>query len=158
MRGALLGIWFLLLALPAAAERAGEAPTSAALLAAVNELREQYGLARLLPDEELTRLSQEHALAMAAADCLDHDCAGSGWVGARAQQRGYAYLIIGEALAGGPPSVEAVVALWSQSQRHRDILLHAEITFAGAGHVFLPDDAGKAPFGHYWVLTVSRQP
>ena len=36
----------------------------------------------------------------------------------------------------------------------RAILLNPEVTTAGVGHVFKPDDAGKVDFGHYWVLTV----
>lgn len=128
------------------------------LIAQVNAVRAEHRLVSLEPDRTLQALSQDYAALMAVSDCLSHNCAGRGKVGDRARNRGYDYLLIGEALAGGPPDVEKVVQLWMMSEPHRAILLNDEVRQIGAGHFYQPDDTGRADYGHYWVLTVSLRP
>lgn len=144
----------LLMAAPAAVSATPTQPAPLALFDAVNRARIANDLPPLRLDERLDHLSQDYALTMAEADCMAHDCGGLGRVGERATRAGIAFRLIGEALAGGPSEAGRVVDLWMASANHRAILLNPEVTTAGVGHVFKPDDAGKADFGHYWVLTV----
>ena len=165
MRAGLFGaLAALLLPLCAAAT---EGPQAAApdelatverLLSAVNAMRAEHGLPQLHLDPTLQGLSQDYARLMAEADCLSHDCAGRGAVGQRARAQGYDYLLIGEALAGGPPDAETVVQLWMTSEPHRAVLLHGEVRDVGGGYVYRSEDGGAAPYGHYWVLTVGLTP
>jgi uncharacterized protein YkwD len=123
------------------------------LLAELNAARSAAGVPPLESDPTLTRISRDYALVMAARDCLAHDCDGGG-AGDRARAAGYAYLMIGEALAGGPPDPAGAMALWLGSPTHRDILLNPELSSVGLGYAFQAADRGRAPFGHYWVVTV----
>ncbi len=129
-------------------------PAPLELFDAVNAARAANHLPPLRLDERLDQLSQDYAASMADGDCMAHDCGGQGRVGERAARAGIAFRLIGEALAGGPPDAGRVVDLWMASASHRAILLNPDVTTAGVGHVFLPDDSGTADYGHYWVLTV----
>lgn len=140
-------------AVPVASATTTDAPPLE-LLDAVNAARASNGLPPLQLDERLDHLSQDYAATMAEADCMAHDCGGQGRVGERASRAGIAFRLIGEALAGGPAEAGRVVDLWMGSTSHRAILLNPEVTTAGVGHVFIPNDTGKADYGHYWVLTV----
>jgi len=139
----------LALAQPVAA--AGGDPDS--LLDRLNAARTAAGVEPLEPDATLTRVASDYALVMAEQDCLAHDCDGGG-AGDRARAAGYEYLMIGEALAGGPPDAAGALALWLASPRHRDILMNPEISTVGIGYAYQEADQGRAPFGHYWVVTV----
>ncbi len=147
------GALLLGLALLAAPATAGQA-VPVELLDAVNAVRVEHDLSPLQLDERLEQISQDYAVTMAESDCMAHDCGGVGRIAQRATRAGVAYRLIGEALAAGPPDATRVVDLWMASEHHRDILLNPDITSAGVGHVFKPNDDGVADYGHYWVLTV----
>ena len=146
--------WLLLLAALAAWPIAAAAsPDLGALLQGLNAARIEAGLDPLEPDPTLTRISADYAQLMAEQDCLAHDCDG-GRASARALAAGWSFTYIGEALAGGPPDASGALALWLGSPRHRDILLNPELSSVGLGYAYRQTDLGRAPFGHYWVVTV----
>jgi uncharacterized protein YkwD len=145
--------WLLLLLAALAASPAAASPELGALLNGLNAARLEAGLQPLEADPTLTRISADYALLMAEQDCLAHDCDG-GRASERAMAAGWPFYYIGEALAGGPPDAEGALALWLGSPLHRDILLNPELSAVGLGYAFREVDLGRAPFGHYWVVTV----
>lgn len=146
--------WLLLLpALLCAGPAAAASGDLGELLRDLNAARAAAGVPPLAQDPTLTQISHDYAVVMAAQDCLAHDCDGAG-TSDRALAAGYTFVMIGEALAAGPPDAAGALALWMGSPRHRDILLNPELSAVGLGYAYEEADRGRAPYGHYWVVTV----
>lgn len=114
-------------------------------------LRKERGLPALRPHPELARAAQGHTGDQAARDRVTHSGADGTVVADRVERAGYAYATVGENVAGGYPSPEAVVAAWLDSPGHRAILLSPDARHAGVGYAFRAD--GR--LHHFWTLVVA---
>jgi uncharacterized protein YkwD len=94
----------------------------------INSARSSNGLSSLSLLPTLQKSAQVHSNKMSARGVLSHD----GWIeGIRAA--GFASPIIGQNVANGFPTPEAVVNAWLASPGHRANILSRNYTFSGFG-------------------------
>jgi len=141
--------------MPAAAQQSC-LPAGEAALAALNALRarpqpcgERHwpAAAALRANAALAESARRYALDLAARDRVDHQGAGGGSLRARLREAGYAMRVAGENLAGGPETLEEVLAQWLASPVHCENLMLADFQDFGLACV-----NGPGRFQRYWVL------
>jgi len=120
----------------------------------INAARRQESLEPLSPAASLMEAVQRQARAMAESGRLSHTAPdGSTFVG-RVQAAGYSgWTALGEVVAGGPASPEAVVEGWLASPEHRARLLDPAYREMGAGYYYLSDTI----YGHWWVVDLAAR-
>lgn len=144
-------LWYILL---------GDPPKPAAsnwqqlVLKEVNRFRAQFALRPLRLNRKLNRAAQAHADDMAARDFFAHDTPEGRSPGQRALAAGYRFNLILENLAAGQSSPKEAVEGWKNSPGHRKAMLDRNITEAGIGYRFLPNDKGKVKSFHYWAMSM----
>jgi uncharacterized protein YkwD len=112
-----------------------------------NDARAQEGLAPLQANDSLMQAAQTYAQALAPGGCFAHDCPPTPSQKDRIAQAGYGgWKRIGENIAAGDRSAEAVVAGWLESPGHRANILKPEYTEIGVGVA-----SGDGTYGIYWV-------
>jgi len=112
-----------------------------------NAARAQEGLAPLRPNDALMKSAQDYAVALAPGDCFAHDCPPVPAQRDRIAQAGYGgWKRIGENIAAGDRTAEAVMAGWLDSPGHRANILRPEYTEIGVGVA-----TGTGKYGTYWV-------
>jgi uncharacterized protein YkwD len=117
------------------------------VVALTNAARASEGLAPLQANEALMRSAQAYAQVMAPGDCFAHDCPPVPSQRDRIAQAGYgAWKRIGENIAAGDRTAEAVVAGWLDSPGHRANILKPEYTEIGVGVA-----NGDGKYRIYWV-------
>jgi uncharacterized protein YkwD len=129
---------------PAPIPPAPARPTPESLVvAAINSARSAEGLAALIPDHALGRVSSRFAASMASASVLDH--------GDFADRIASVYpnTAAGEDIAEGQPDAASVVAAWMGDPPHRANLL-GDFNRIGVG--MAPDDSGAI----YWCVDFVR--
>ena len=141
-----------------AAAPSAENPLAARMIARVNLYRSRQGLAPLRPDAALARAAEAHARDMAEHANFTHVGSDGAAIGARASRAGYRWQRIGENIAGGQASPEAVVDDWMASEGHRANILEPAYRDAGVGHVLRDPDRGRLRYRHYWVLILGEPP
>ena len=116
-------------------------PESSAMLAAVNALRaegRQCGSEAFAPAEPLVWNGRLHGAAdahtddMATHDHFDHVGTDGSTVGDRVSREGYEWSRVGENIARGQQTVEAVVADWAESAGHCANLMNPSFAEFGA--------------------------
>jgi uncharacterized protein YkwD len=126
---------------------AAEAPQDrAAFVSQVVELtnaeRQKAGLDPLTLSNELQDSAQSYSDVLASGDCFQHTCGPVPDFADRDNQAGYAnWTAIGENIAAGYPTPEAVVAGWMASPGHRANMLSSNFTEIGVG---MSSGAGKS--------------
>ncbi|MFN3322685.1 MAG: CAP domain-containing protein [Bryobacteraceae bacterium] len=106
------------------------------LLAAVNEVREQHGFARLAWDEAAHQAALFHSLRMAQDNFFAHVDPQYGNLPRRLRNAGLRWKACAENLYtqnGFPDPVESAVSAWLRSGGHRVNLLSAAYTHTGIG-------------------------
>lgn len=155
-RYAVLGYLIAALASSAAAMASQPDPLVAAkMIQALNETRQQAGLAPVALNPRLMQVAQSLAADLAARQILSHIDSGGNGLGDRFVRADYVYAVADEALADGGPAPDAVVAQWLASPLDRDSLLNPEVRDAGVGYAVGPAGTpGLNPSGprHFWVL------
>ena len=145
-----LALFLAALSLPlVAAGPAGSAcptPLELEVVLLVNAERAGQGLAPLQVDDRLTAAAQGHARDMAQNDFFSHTGANGSTFDERIRDEGYSGGSLGENIAAGYSSAEAVVAGWMDSPGHRANILNSSFGHIGVGHVL---EAGSQ-YGHYW--------
>jgi uncharacterized protein YkwD len=146
------------LAMPPA--HAGDCPPAPeAVVAAVNALRAQprscgaraWAAAPALRWQPLLAdAAARHARDLAARDRLDHAGADGATLRQRLRAAGYAMRLSGENLAGGPETLDEVLAVWLASPAHCDNLMQAGFEEVGLACV-----AGPGRLQRYWVLELA---
>jgi uncharacterized protein YkwD len=112
-----------------------------------NAARAKEGLGPLQPNESLMQSAQAYAQVLAPGSCFAHDCPPVPSQRERIAQSGYGgWKRIGENIAAGDRTAEAVVAGWLESPGHRANILKAEFTEIGVGVA-----TGEGRYGIYWV-------
>jgi uncharacterized protein YkwD len=120
----------------------------------INAARRQEGLEPLSPTTSLMEAAQRQARAMAEAGRLSHTAPDGSTVEGRVQAAGYSgWTAVGEVVAAGLASPEAVVAEWLASPEHRARLLGPAYRELGAGYFCLSDTT----YGHWWVVDLAAR-
>ncbi|MCL3836451.1 CAP domain-containing protein [Aeromicrobium duanguangcaii] len=94
----------------------------------------------------LTKSAQAHGADMAAHGYFSHTGRNGSTLRDRVEAQGYSWSTIGENIAAGDPSAEAVVARWIKSAGHCRNIMAAGFTELGVGYV-----TSKDKYGTYWV-------
>jgi len=144
-----------LLASPSQTGAAAE-PGDAAdrVLALTNAERADAGLGPLESSPELTAAAQAYAEVLSQGGCFEHTCGPVPELADRLGQAGYVgWQRIGENIAAGYPTPEAVIAAWLASPGHRANLLSADYTEMGVGMVSV-----ATGYGTYWAADFGTRP
>ncbi len=143
---------------PDARAHAQPAEADDALVAQVLDLtnreRQNAGLDALVLSPELREAAQGYSQVLATGDCFSHTCGPVPDFAERDAQAGYNdWTSIGENIAGGHPTPEAVVAGWMASPGHRANILSTSFTEIGIGVT-----SGPGPYGWYWTEEFGARP
>jgi uncharacterized protein YkwD len=140
----------LAMPIPTLAARLDDEQTTAAVLRVLeltNTEREQAGLGPLALSPELTGAAQDYSQVLASGGCFAHSCGPRPKFRDRVEQAGYlGWTAIGENIAAGYATPEAVVAGWMSSAGHRANILSPHFSEIGIGVVH-----GGGGFGIYWT-------
>ena len=129
-------------------------PTRGALvLDRVNAIRAQHGLRRLAAQEGLIAAAAGHSedLSVQSSDAIGHIGSDGSAPGDRVSAAGYEWRFVGENVAAGIPSPDAVVAGWMNSPPHRATILSPDPEHAGIGYVH----TYSGRLNHFWTLVVA---
>lgn len=159
MRSWRRGLILLLLTLPgcyrgqlavAGPEGCGERPGER-VAELVNAIRAEGGRGPLAVDLRLMAAAERHSADMARFRFMGH----TGHDGSSSEDRalgaGYDIGSVGEVVAAGHRTPEAVVQGWLRSRRHREILLLADVVTIGAACA--PSGRGAL----YWTAVVGQR-
>jgi uncharacterized protein YkwD len=130
-----------------AAEPADTSDFVGRVLELTNAERQKAGLAPLSLSPALEDAAQSYSEVLASSGCFDHTCGPVPDFADRDSQAGYTdWTDIGENIAAGYPTPEAVVASWMASPGHRANILSPQFTEIGVGMT-----AGGGVYGTYWT-------
>ncbi|GAB4386837.1 MAG: hypothetical protein Kow00121_54290 [Elainellaceae cyanobacterium] len=121
------------------------------VLELTNQFRAQNGLTPLKLNSELNATAQGHSEDMAVQDYFSHTGKDGSRPWDRAKVIGYEARAMGENIAAGQTTPEAVVEGWKNSPGHRANLLNANFTELGVGYFYLQNDTGSVNYRHYWT-------
>jgi uncharacterized protein YkwD len=126
-----------------------ETSMPAALLTLVNAERQRVGVAPLRLNDKLTAAAQRHAQDMATNRNLSHQGSDGSTMRSRIDDTGYDWMAIGENVAMGQTSPEAVMQSWMNSAGHRRNILNPDFQELGVGYA----EGGGRP---YWVQVFAK--
>ena len=108
-------------------------PSPAAIVADINVVRRQHGLARLLPTKSLRKMATIHDRDMLNTGVFSHNGEGTTFTGR--VHRHVRFRGVGEAIAWSTAQVSAwtVVKMWMNSPPHRAELLNPTYRRIGVG-------------------------
>lgn len=116
-----------------------------------NSFRAQNNLPPLIMNAQLNASAQGHTTDMALNDYFDHTGLNGSDIGDRIGATGYRYSYIGENIAAGYSTPEAVVNGWINSPGHRANMLNPNYKDIGVGYYFLANDTGNFNYNYYWT-------
>ncbi|NEQ44634.1 MAG: CAP domain-containing protein [Leptolyngbya sp. SIOISBB] len=126
------------------------------LINLTNDFRVQNNLSPLSVDLDLAEAAQYHSQNMAIADFFSHrDPAGNNSQD-RAEDFGYESRFVGENIAVGQSTPQAVFNAWLGSSGHRANILNANWNEIGIGFYFLANDTGSVNFNTYWTQVFGK--
>jgi uncharacterized protein YkwD len=135
----------------------------ASLLARINQVRASgadcgsdgtFGAAAPVAwNDRLTAAADAHAEDMSAQNYFSHTSADGRTLAERVNATGYAWTGLGENIAAGYPSVNAVMDGWIASPGHCANLMNA--VFAEVGVACVPGAAGDT-YSTYWTMDLGR--
>ncbi|ENP8393403.1 CAP domain-containing protein [Vibrio alginolyticus] len=132
------------------------------MLAAVNSARsttQQCGATTMLPVGALTwsydleSAAYRHSSDMANSDFMSHTGSDGSKMSDRVNATGYAWSAIGENVAVGQSSINAVVNAWLSSEGHCLNIMSADFDQMGASLV----ENHSARYGYYWTQVFAKQ-
>ncbi|MEM7064890.1 MAG: CAP domain-containing protein [Cyanobacteria bacterium P01_B01_bin.77] len=121
------------------------------VLRLTNNFRRENGLQDLVLDQNLDKAADNHSRDMARQDYFSHTGKNGSKPWDRAETAGYESRFVGENIAAGQRSAQAVVNGWINSPGHRANMLNADYNEIGVGHYFLENDTGSTNYNHYWT-------
>jgi len=117
-----------------------------------NAERSRAGLGPLALSAQLNDAAQSYSQVLAGGACFEHTCGPVPTFGDRVGQAGYnGWNALGETIASGYPTPEAVIAGWMSSPGHRANLLSPDFTEMGIGLV------NGGTYGAYWTQEFGRR-
>jgi uncharacterized protein YkwD len=138
---------FVPTASPVAARPLDNDALVAQVLELTNAERTKAGLVPLTLNPHLQQAAQAYSQVLATSDCFSHSCGPAPDLADRDQRADYfGWTMLGENIASGYPTPEAVVAGWMVSPGHRANILSPEYTEFGVGVVH-----GEGQPGIYWT-------
>jgi uncharacterized protein YkwD len=124
------------------------------VLELTNVERQKAGLAPLALNPQLNDAAQRYSQVLAVGSCFEHTCGAVPNFVDRVGQAGYTgYKALGENIAAGFPTPEAVVAGWMSSSGHRANILSPRFREIGIGLV-----NGEGKYGAYWTQEFGARP
>ena len=63
---------------------------------------------------------------------------------------------VGENIAAGYASPEAVMSGWMNSSGHRANILNCNFTEIGVGYAYAANDPGTIQYRHYWTQVLAK--
>jgi uncharacterized protein YkwD len=119
-----------------------------------NAERIKVGLPPLRLNAQLSQAAQSYSQVLATTGCFEHDCGDVPDYGDRIKLAGYTgWSALGENIAAGYQTPEAVVAGWMASPGHRANILSDKYTEMGVGLVSQVGDR----YGIYWAQEFGRR-
>jgi uncharacterized protein YkwD len=143
----------LLVRLILPADTAAAAPVDSSgfvtrVLDLANAQRMSAGLAPLKPNRQLQGAAQSYSEVLASSGCFAHTCGPVPDFADRDRQAGYSgWTSLGENIASGYSTPEAVVTGWMASPEHRANILSSDYSELGVGVT-----PGGGQFGVCWTL------
>lgn len=126
------------------------------LLRLVNAHRVARGLNALVDSSALRGLARGHSRHMIEHRFFDH-AAPESWVpGDRLSEAGIDWTRVGENIATGYATPQAVFEAWLLSPSHRENLEGEAWTHAGPGYAQDAAPSAEFPQAHYWTLVLVR--
>ena len=126
------------------------------VLRLTNAFRSKQGLAPLTLNQKLAEAAEGHSEDMATQDFFSHTGKDGDKLSDRVKQVDYGYRAIGENIAAGQATPEAVVEAWKTSPGHRANLLNAQFTEIGVGYYHLENDTGRVNYNRYWTQVFGK--
>ena len=123
----------------------------------VNQERSAVGLDPLLFNRQLDNAANRHTDRMTGADYMSHQLPGEAGLGDRVTNAGYEWRRVGENVAAGYTTPEAVVDAWMNSPGHRANILNPDFDHIGVGYSNAPDNI---PYDTdvYWTQAFAEEP
>ena len=121
-----------------------------------NNFRIQNGLSPLSVDTNLTEAAQYHSQNMATADFFSHRDPANQNSRDRATRFGYESRSVGENIAAGQLTPQAVFNSWLNSPGHRNNMLNANWNEIGVGYYYLQNDSGSVNYRAYWTQVFGK--
>jgi uncharacterized protein YkwD len=118
----------------------------AEVLALTNAFRARNGVDPLESDARLAAAAEDWSHEMAEGDLFRHSDTSE-----QVEAEGYAWRALGENIAAGYSTPEAVVNGWISSPGHRRNMLSESFEDLGVGYVYQENDGGTVAYGHYWT-------
>jgi uncharacterized protein YkwD len=116
-----------------------------------NAQRSQAGLQPLRLNLQLNAAAQAHTEDMAIHDFFAHTALNGSSPGDRTRLAGYSSSSVGENIAAGYATPEAVVQGWMNSPGHRANILNSSYEEIGVGYYYAANDTGKVNYKSYWT-------
>jgi uncharacterized protein YkwD len=144
--------------LPLTAAAASPDPMMASrVIQLLNQARQQRGLAPVVLNQKLMQAAQGLAEDLARQRTLSHVDAGGGGIGQRFLAVDYVYSLADEAIGGGQPTPETLVAALLTQPGNVDTLMNPDVRDAGVGFAARSDDTPSVGLGTYWVIDLGLQ-
>jgi len=117
------------------------------ILFMVNAERCDRGLVPLSIHPSLTAAAVRHSQDMVNNNFFDHQGSDDSWPADRATDAGYPWNYVGENIAAGYTTTEAVFAGWMNSTGHRENILRPAFREMGLARIY----GGQTTYGNYWT-------
>lgn len=128
----------------------------AELLRLANAHRVALGMNALVDSGALRDLARGHSRHMIEHRFFDHLTPEAGAPGDRLSEAGIDWTRVGENIATGYATPQAVFEAWLLSPPHRENLEGDSWTHAGVGYVQDRSPSAEFPQAHYWTLVLVR--
>jgi uncharacterized protein YkwD len=102
-------------------------------------------------NDALAKAARRHSKNMAGSNRLGHRGSGNSTVEKRVRRAGYTWQAVGENVAGGLNTCEAVVSGWLKSPGHCANIMDPAFTHIGAAC----EQNSKSRYGTYWTLVLA---
>lgn len=123
-------------------------------LSMLNQYRAQSGIAPLTLDPRLSRIAEDYARKMAAADKMGHNVDGQSLLGGRLKGYGYPFSNAGENVAAGYHTLAEAFSGWRQSPPHDRGMKDPEMSLMGIATAYNPNSKYKV----FWCLILAHPP
>lgn len=124
----------------------------ARVLELINQERAKLALPALKAQSQLAAAARTHSAEMGCNNYFSHTGLNGSTVASRIEQQGYKWSWVGENIAGGSNTPEAVVQQWMNSAPHKANILSPNFTDAGVGYAY----ASNSTYKHYWTLDFAK--
>ena len=119
----------------------------------VNAERLSQGLHPLANDADLAEAARSHSEDMGTQDYFSHTSLDGRTPADRVNDTGYSWSYLGENIACGQATPQAVMNSWMASSGHRSNILNANYCDIGVGYAFIPG----ASCNPYWTQNFARK-